>query len=256
MGFLDKLLSRRGYDTMFGRAHVVVMPASDGRRVRILELGGTFQSASFEGSAWAELPFAYFKGFDAIFQAKRADKPMKSVLLLGGGGFAWPKHALTEHDDLHLDVVEIDPAIVDIARKHFYLDRLEHHLVQAGTPERLRISIDDASHFLLGCSDVYDAIINDVFQGSATPESTSTNAFFAQIKHHLSPGGIYAQNIVTDLTREGGRSLFNLVSKLEETFLHAWAVDATDPEFGGADNYIIMASDADYPFDGCMDCSG
>ena len=130
MGFLDRLLSRRTYDTLFGPLHVICMPNAQGERVRIMELAGTFQSASLEGERWAELPFEYFRGFDALFQAELGGHSMDRVLLLGGGGFAWPKHALTTRKHLSLDVVEVDPCIVEIARKHFYLDRLEEELTK------------------------------------------------------------------------------------------------------------------------------
>lgn len=248
MGFLDRLLAHASYDTMFGRADVITMPASDGRPVRILRLDGTYQSASFEGEGWADLAFAYYQGFDAIFQARDGGRRIEDVLLLGGGGFAWPKHVLTRDASVHLDVVEVDPAIVRIARERFYLDELEALLATEGRAEDLRIIVDDAVSYLAQTPKRYDAIINDIFQGSIVPEDTTTEGFIASIKRCLDPGGIYAQNVIVDLTREGAYQLFALMSRLDDSFAHVCAVDSADAEFGGADNYIVLASDAEHPF--------
>lgn len=253
MGFLDHLLSRRTYETMFGPVNVIVMPDACGRRVRIMELAGTFQSASYEGDRWAELAFEYYKGFDALFTAQDQGQAMNRVLMMGAGAFAWPKHALTTHPDLALDVVEIDPEIVRIARKHFYVDRLERFLSHEGETHRLNIIIDDAFHFLTTTSTSYDAIINDVFQAEAVPASMMSESLFQAVKEHLTPGGVYAQNLIVDLSREGAYRLFTQMSDLNKTFKHVCAIDATDEEFGGADNYIILASDVAYPFEGKID---
>ena len=252
MGFLDRLLSKRTYDTLFGPLHVICMPNAQGERVRIMELAGTFQSACLEGENWAEVPFEYFRSFDALFQAEASGHPMGHVLLLGGGGFAWPKHALTTRKHLSLDVVEVDPRIVEIARKHFYLDRLEEELAKAGEEDRLRIFCEDGAAFLQGSTDAYDAIINDVFQGSTVPKRFTSEGFFALVKDRLKPGGIYVQNVVADLSREGAYQLFKLMTALNNTFCHVSVLDATDEEFGGADNYILLASDAEYPFEGAL----
>ncbi len=255
MGFLDRFFSKRTYDTLFGTVSVMTIPDTQGRRVRVMELDGTFQSASLEGNRWAELPFEYFRRFDAIFEAELPEHPIRRVLLLGGGGFAWPKHALTTHQDLMLDVVEIDPRIIQIARKHFYLDRLEAFLADTGESTRLRIIEGDAAVCLAGREDVYDAIINDVYQGARMPDDVVDALFLSHIKAHLAPGGIYAMNVVADLSRTGSYALFSLMNTLNDAFRHVCALDATDPEFGGADNYIILASDAAYRFTGALDYS-
>lgn len=111
------------YPTLFGEAGVFNVETSDGTPLRMLSIGDGFQSATFVGERRFEPPFAYCRAldqllFDAAPHAKR-------ILLLGGGAFSYPKHALTTHPSATMDVVEIDPAVVEIARKHFYLEELE-----------------------------------------------------------------------------------------------------------------------------------
>lgn len=254
MSLFSRFTRKHSYETMFGTLHVITMPDAEGRRVRIMELDGTFQSATYEGEDWAELAFEYYRGFDAIFAAEASGTPMNEVLMMGAGGFAWPKHALMTHPSLHVDVVELDPEIIRIARKHFYLDRLERQLEREDA-HRLDIIVDDAFHYLATAQRTYDAIINDVFQAGAVPESTSSEEFFCMVKEHLAPGGIYAQNTIVDLPREGAYQLFALMARLNDAFRHVCTIDATDEAFGGAENHIILASDSAYPFEGRIDYS-
>lgn len=248
MSFFDRLLSKHAYDTMFGCAHVITMPDEHGRPVRILRLDGTYQSASYTGNRWADPPFQYFRTFDAVFQAESNAMRIESILLLGGGGFAWPKHVLTTRKHVAMDVIEVDPQIVKIARDHFYVDELERYLSREGHRDRLNIVIQDARAYLAGTSKRYDVIVNDLFQGERVPDHTQADAFLHSVKEHLNPGGIYAINVVVDLAREGAREMFWLMNGLNEVFQCVCTIDASDESFGGADNHIVLASDEDYAF--------
>ncbi len=78
---------------------------------------------------------------------------MRRMLVLGGGGFSFPKYALAHYPDLQVDVVELDPGMIALARSHFAL------------PEdpRLRVIEADARTFLQRTEDRYDVILCDVF---------------------------------------------------------------------------------------------
>lgn len=149
---------RRGRDgaapTMFGPARVYDTEGPDGAAIRVLEVGGAFQSAAYVDGR-SEAPFAYLRAFDAIFDA---GVPMRRVLMLGGGAFAYPRHVLARRGDVELDVVEADPAIVALAREHFFLADAER--AHAG---RLRVIVADALVYLadaaapLDCPDAVSA---------------------------------------------------------------------------------------------------
>lgn len=116
------------------------MPAEDGSLVRMLNVGGVLQSATYLDERWATCPFAYLRSFDHLFEAALPEAPdplvVNRVLMLGGAGFAYPKQLLLEHPGVALDVVEIDPAMVQIARERFFLDRLEMQLAAEGRARR------------------------------------------------------------------------------------------------------------------------
>lgn len=118
----------------------------------MLNVGGVLQSATYLDERWATCPFAYLRSFDHLFEAAlpEALDPLvvNRVLMLGGAGFAYPKQLLLEHPGVALDVVEIDPAMVQIARERFFLDRLEMQLAAEGRADDLRIFVEDGEAFL------------------------------------------------------------------------------------------------------------
>ena len=68
------------------------------------------------------------------------------------------------------------------------------------------------------------------------------------VRGSLNPGGIYAANIVS--ANEGSDVTFlrGCVATALEVFAHAWVVPCGDAEFGGEENYLLIASDGDYVF--------
>lgn len=248
MGFLRKIIDTRVYPTMFGEARCFLQCDSLGNYVRILSLDGTYQSATYLDELWNSPPFAYILAFDSMFQAEGPDLHIEDVLLIGGGGFAYPKHFLTHTQGTSMDVVEIDPKMVEIARRHFYLDRLEEHLDREGQSDRLGIFVQDGLDYLRTCRRSYDVIINDSFEGNDASAAFQQPETIERIHRHLNPSGLYMTNLVVDLTTSGSYRLLEFKSALERVFAHVSIIEATDPEFGGAENYIVVATDGVHSF--------
>ena len=102
--------------TRVGIARVKGIRGEHGEKIRVLQQGGVYQSATYVGERRFEPVFAYYRAFDAMFEAEpvlcaASGHGVERVLMLGGGGYAYPKHALTQHAGLVMDVVEIDPAV-------------------------------------------------------------------------------------------------------------------------------------------------
>ena len=117
--------------TRNGLARVKRVHDEGGDEIRVLVQGGVYQSASYVGERWAEPVFAYYRAFDDVFEAEDAMRDayghgIDRMLMLGGGGFAYPKCALMSHEGLRMDVIEYDGEITRLARRWFYLDELEH----------------------------------------------------------------------------------------------------------------------------------
>ena len=136
--------------------------------VRVLRSGGVFQSATYTGAHRFEPVFEYYRGFDTMFAAESPlasafGHGMTDVLMLGGGGFAYPKHLLSTREGISLDVVEIDPAVVAAARRWFFVDELEERLGDASRARgnRMRVFIADAREFLDQQDRLFEASLPD-----------------------------------------------------------------------------------------------
>lgn len=237
--------------TRQGVARVKTIRAEDGAEVRVLAQGGVYQSATYVGDRWAEPVFAYYRAFDTAFgvevdMREAHGHGIDRALMLGGGGFAYPKFALTEHSRLSMDVVEYDAEVTRLARRWFYLDELERTV-----GDRLHVVTGEARDFL-GVSAVghrrYDLIASDCFAGSEPVRSLATVEALRLAKSALTAGGIYEANVVSARGGADVSFLRDCVASALEVFARAWVVPCSDEEFGGEDNYLLIASDGDYAF--------
>lgn len=239
---LARLFARR-YDTMFGIAKVYTTSWEDAR-IRVLDINGTYQSATYLDNRWCEVPFPYLTLYEAAFEATY---PAQHLCMLGGGGYAFPKQVIARHPSARIDVVEIDPTITRIAYEQFFVDKLEQ-TYRATQNGRLKTINTDAVHHLQDCAQKgtrYDAILNDCFAGEsavsalATPESTEL------LSTCLTQHGMYLTNTITALEGPDAEPLTHLVALLSAEFDHISALtcDRCDPD--EKDNIIVVASNTD-----------
>lgn len=109
----------------------------------------------------------------------------KKVLFIGGGGFSGPKYFLQNYPNLSVDVVEIDPAVVEVAKEYFSLD---------DTNPNLRIFTQDGREFLANHKEKYDLIILDAFSKSYVPFHLMTMEFYNILYNKLNPDGVIISN--------------------------------------------------------------
>lgn len=241
--------------TKAGLARVKNIRTASGARVRVLQQGGVYQSATYVDKRRFEPVFEYYRAFDAMFEAQdelqaRASHGIERVLMLGGGGYAYPKHALTQHKSLAMDVVELDPAVTRLARRWFYLDELER--LSAG---RLGLITADARSYLsqaIAKGSRYDVIINDCFSGAEPVRSLATVEALCAVKVCLNAGGLYMANVVTTHAGENVDFLRDALATAQAVFEHVHVVPCEDAQFGAEDNYLLIATDACYEFEGEM----
>lgn len=165
--------------TMFGPA-IVATVRHGGDAIRVLNVGGAYQTATYLDERRFDLVFPYYRAFDLAFSL---DPPARRVLAIGAGGCAWPKHAVATHPDVRVDAVEIDPAIVEVARELFFVDELE-------ATGRLRLIAADGRAFLESCEEKYDAIVVDAFAGVRDVPALATIEAARAAKRALRPGGV------------------------------------------------------------------
>jgi len=121
---------------------------------------------------------------------------IRSVLVIGLGGGTVPKRFVRDYPQVTVDAVEIDPAVIKIAQRYFF--------VEPGP--RLRVHESDGRQFLRRTKRSWDMILLDAYYADTVPFFLTTREFFALAKSRLNPGGVMVNNVVGQVS--GPRSKF------------------------------------------------
>lgn len=112
-------------------------------------------------------------------------RDLRRALVVGLGGGSLSKALLAQFPELQVDSIELDPEIVELARKYFaYRDG-----------ERCRSIVSDARQYLEQNNSPYDLIVLDAFDGLEIPAPLRTIQFYDLVRKHLSPGGVVVANL-------------------------------------------------------------
>lgn len=206
---------------------------------RILGTGGVRQSATLLGPRHMEPPFAYHRAFGRIFDLV---PNTQRLLAIGGGGFAFPKYVAEKHPAVVTDAVEIDPAVIDVARRWFYLD--EACELQQRGGGKLNVICADGRRVLDNATpSSYDAIVLDAFVRDTPVRALATVEAFQAAHQVLSPHGVLLANVVPDENDPSNGFLRSVAAGLVATFAHVEITLVVDHQNVG-ENYIVFASDA------------
>jgi spermidine synthase len=107
------------------------------------------------------------------------------VLFVGGGGFTGPKRFVDEYD-VTVDVVEIDPVVVDVAKRYFGVEE----------SDRLRIHTMGGRQFLQETDRRYDLIVLDAYKKDKVPFQLTTVEFVRLAERHLTAEGVLFANLI------------------------------------------------------------
>ena len=236
----DPLVEEYTYATMFGSADVFVLQTEEGTPLRVLYVGGGFQSATYLGEDRFTPVFAYCRAIDLVFHTGR---DVRRMLMIGGGGFSYPEHLLMSDEAYHkaasIDVVEIDPAIVDIARRHFHLDEVERLHGPQGTG-RLGVLVADGVEVLRTSEPaLYDVVVNDSFDGDELSDMLFSPDVLLDAKRCLKPDGIYLANVIA----EDAADAEPFAAALRAAFTCVYWLPCPDDAFEGSCNSLLVATD-------------
>jgi predicted O-methyltransferase YrrM len=110
----------------------------------------------------------------------------------GGGVHRILRRALPAPLRLEVVGVEIDPAVVDVARRHLDLGSLEGDTLRLVTGEDARTVVN-----ALPAGERFDLVLIDAYaRTNYVPFQLATREFFARVKRHLAPGGWVGVNVL------------------------------------------------------------
>jgi spermidine synthase len=144
---------------------------------------GGMQSCMFK-DAPDMLAIPYTRG---VFAGLLANPQARSVLVIGLGGGVIPRALRRIDPTMRIDVIELDPAVVEVAKAYF--GYREDPL--------LRTSIGDGRVFVRRQARAgvrYDLIVIDAYERVYVPEHLMSQEFIGEVKSLLAPGGTVASN--------------------------------------------------------------
>lgn len=203
----------------------------DNDLLRFLILDNTFHAVMWKAApTYLALPYS-----QVMMAALPLHGSPRRGLILGNGGGSLAKWLAEVWPDLELDVVEMDPVVVQAAEQFFeYRPRPNH-----------RVFVQDARAFLLSTTARYDVIWVDVFARHLIPFHLTTKEFFALLKGRLAPHGVVAINLASSDAEADQRRARAIHSTLRTSFptVRAYAVGGPPwlPTSRGAVNVIFFA---------------
>lgn len=190
-------LSNIQFETLYSSVSVYEKTdRATGRAIRTLRTGPySTQASMFLDSE--ELVFGYLKKFLSL--TKILQKSPTKALMIGGGGYSFPKAYISQFPHSFIDVVEIDPKMTEIAENYFRFDR----------DDRIRVIHEDGRVVLNSArATAFDVIYIDAFLGvDSIPFNLTTEEAVRRIHGSLRPGGLVMINTVTSLSGDQGRFL-------------------------------------------------
>src|SRR5688500_17716025 len=200
---------------------------------RYLRFDSSFQSGMFKAE-----PFRTRFDYTNYLQLPLAYKPeTKRILYIGLGGGSAPKRTWRDFPGLRLDVVELDPEVVDIAYEYVALPR----------DPRLQVEVEDGRRYLARNDGPWDAIVVDAFYSDSIPFHLATREFLELARSRLAPGGTVSTNIIGAVRGSESR-LFRSMLRTYRAFFPTVAIHPVGEEEPTAiRNVILVASDGAAP---------
>src|SRR6266571_96194 len=161
---------------------IIVTEDHKGLRTLLFERGGGRQSVVKPGDPdHLELPYAR----TALAGLALCEEPRR-MLVVGLGGGSLPMFLRAHYPAATIDVAEIDPDVVEVAKKFFgFVD-----------DELLRVHVGDGRQFIERARQAdYDVIFLDAFGAHDVPIQLTTKEFLQITRRALKANGVVVSNV-------------------------------------------------------------
>jgi spermidine synthase len=220
--------------TLYSAMRVTEREWANGRLVReMLQNGG---SSSAEYVDTRESAHEYVAASLELLEPVVDD--VNSMLVLGGAALTMPVVFQKRRPGMRIDVVEIDPAVTELAERYFAYG-------EASYPN-IRVHHEDGRVWLRRSAETFDVVYLDVFDHLLTvPWTMVTEEALADMARRLEPEGLFVANVLSPLAGPGVAFLERFRATLREVFA-VERVFLTEPDLHPTvtQNVIVVASHA------------
>ncbi|MCL2403407.1 MAG: fused MFS/spermidine synthase [Coriobacteriia bacterium] len=236
----------RLFDSLYGQYFVGnrVVSNTDGELSTVQFISNN--PRALESAVYAETlePF-YFEYYGFYDLAAAISASPHNTLMIGGGAFVYPRFFFDAYPQAHMDVIEIDPALLDEAKENF---GFEPH-------ENLGIYLEDGRMFLNRAvqqsrqasnnSSLYDFVIMDAFNSANNvPFQLTTLESMQHCADLMTDDGVFVMNMIASIEGEGSQFLASQYLTLRAVFpqVEVFTVNMHEVEAGRPRNVAIIAT--------------
>lgn len=199
----------------------MIVVTEDDNGLRVLRFGqrGPRQSVVKPGDPdYLALPYAR-----AAFTGLALCEEPRRILVVGLGGGTLPMFLHKYYPEATIDAVDIDPDVVDVAKRFFGFSE----------DEFMRAHVGDGRRFIEQFRQPYDAIFLDAFGSDSVPVHLTTQEFLQAVRRAVKPDGVVIGNV---WARHSNRLYDSMVRTYQEVFDELFILAV--PEAG---NMIVLA---------------
>ena len=186
-----------------------------------------------------DLQYFYTKIYAAITQGLTVENQELSIMVIGGGGYVFPRYVEKHFPGSSIEVVEIDPGVTRAATLAFGLS--SETTIKTRTMDA-RNYIDRLLQYerTSGRKITYDFIYGDAVNDYSAPYQLLTRQFNEKISDILSDRGVYMLTLI-DVYDQGGY-LGAVVNTLKQTFPNVYVLtEARMPDWA-RNTFIVVAA--------------
>jgi spermidine synthase/Flp pilus assembly protein TadD len=225
--------------------HISVRRLSEAQDKRVFMQDKLAHSAIIMGRV-TDLQYEYEQIHAAITHRLSAGKEKLSVLVIGGGGYVFPRYVETVWPGSQVDVVEIDPAVTEAAIKAFGLER-DTSIRTFNMDARNYVDELIRQQHTSGQPVRYDFIYEDALNDYSVPFQLTTREFNEKIAGLLARDGVYMVNLID--VYDSGLFLGSYVNTLKQTFSNVYVISISGQRRSGRNTFVVVATQRELDLD-------
>jgi tetratricopeptide (TPR) repeat protein/MFS family permease len=212
---------------------------------RIFVQDKLFHSAIIMGDI-NDLQYPYTRIYAGITRLIGKNKNKFRVMVIGGGGYVFPRYVEHNWPGSHIEVAEIDPGVTEAAMAAFGLDR---NTSIKSIAMDARNYIDDLLEKSRRAGNdplqKYDFIYEDAINDYSVPYQLVTKEFNQKIADILADDGAYMVNLID--TYDNGQFLGAIIATLQQTFPYVYVSVDRKTYHATRETFVVTATKQ--PFD-------
>jgi len=185
-----------------------------------------------------DLQYFYTRIYAAVTHGLAAESKELSFLVIGGGGYVWPRYVEHFWPGSRIDVVEIDPGVTEAAMSAFGLSR--RTTINTITMDARNYVDGLMRQGRIGGGNRYDFIYEDAISDYTVPFQLVTAEFTSGIRGLLTEDGVYMMTLID--IYDCGYFLSAVVNTVEQAFDYVYVVTQAGVPRSVRNTFVVVAS--------------